>query len=86
MTRVFMIRTLFKGHYHDLLWPLDLYNSKRRPAQGASACLIIHNTAAASYPFQVVQSSNGGVKLHLDTRDNPSYQLTFQAGSPNRRR
>jgi Zn-dependent M28 family amino/carboxypeptidase len=54
------------------------YKYEEAARQGASACLIIHNTAAASYPFQVVQSSNGGVKLHLDTRDNPSYQLTLQ--------
>jgi len=40
---------------------------KRLTRQGAKACLVIHNTAAASYPFSVVQSSNGGVKLHLDT-------------------
>jgi Zn-dependent M28 family amino/carboxypeptidase len=69
--------TLFKGHtmtYYGR-WT---YKYEEAARQGASACLIIHNTAAASYPFSVVQSSNGGVKLHLDTRDNPSYQLTFQ--------
>src|ERR1700749_4284347 len=54
------------------------YKYEEAARQGAAACLIIHSTAAASYPFQVVQSSNGGVKLHLDTRDNPSYQLTLQ--------
>jgi Zn-dependent M28 family amino/carboxypeptidase len=69
--------TLFKGHtmtYYGR-WT---YKYEEAARQGASACLIIHNTAAASYPFQVVQSSNGGVKLHLDTRDNPGYQLTLQ--------
>ena len=54
------------------------YKYEEAARQGAKACLIIHNTAAASYPFSVVQSSNGGVKLHLDTRSNPSYQLTVQ--------
>ncbi|GGA87168.1 M28 family metallopeptidase [Puia dinghuensis] len=69
--------TLFKGHtmtYYGR-WT---YKYEEAARQGASACLIIHNTAAASYPFSVVQSSNGGVKLHLDTRNNPSYQLTLQ--------
>lgn len=69
--------TLFKGHtmtYYGR-WT---YKYEEASRQGAKACLIIHNTAAASYPFSVVQSSNGGVKLHLDTRDNPGYQLTLQ--------
>ena len=69
--------TLFKGHtmtYYGR-WT---YKYEEAARQGARACLIIHNTAAASYPFQVVQSSNGGVKLHLDTRNTPSYQLTAQ--------
>jgi Zn-dependent M28 family amino/carboxypeptidase len=69
--------TLFKGHtmtYYGR-WT---YKYEEAVRQGARACLIIHNTAPASYPFQVVQSSNGGVKLHLDTRNNPSYQLTVQ--------
>ena len=69
--------TLFKGHtmtYYGR-WT---YKYEEAARQGAAACLIIHNTAAASYPFSVVQSSNGGVKLHLDTRTNPQYQLSLQ--------
>ncbi|HXB34883.1 MAG TPA: M28 family metallopeptidase [Puia sp.] len=69
--------TLFKGRtmtYYGR-WT---YKYEEAIRQGAKACLIIHNTAAASYPFQVVQSSNGGVKLHLDTRNNPTAQLTVQ--------
>lgn len=69
--------TLFKGHtmtYYGR-WT---YKYEEAARQGAKACLIIHNTAAASYPFTVVQTSNGGVKLHLDTRSNPAYQLAFQ--------
>jgi Zn-dependent M28 family amino/carboxypeptidase len=69
--------TLFKGHtmtYYGR-WT---YKYEEAARQGAKACLIIHNTAAASYPFSVVQSSNGGVKLHLDTRSNPRYQLALQ--------
>ena len=69
--------TLFKGHtmtYYGR-WT---YKYEEAARQGAAACLIIHNTAAASYPFSVVQSSNGGVKLHLDTRKSLQYQLTLQ--------
>jgi len=69
--------TLFKGHtmtYYGR-WT---YKYEEAARQGAKACLIIHNTAAASYPFTVVQSSNGGVKLHIDTRSSPSYQLALQ--------
>jgi Zn-dependent M28 family amino/carboxypeptidase len=69
--------TLFKGHtmtYYGR-WT---YKYEEAARQGARACLIIHNTAAASYPFSVVQSSNGGVKLHLDTRSNPQYEMALQ--------
>src|SRR5450432_2657706 len=69
--------TLFKGHtmtYYGR-WT---YKFEEAARLGARACLIIHNTAAASYPFSVVQSSNGGVKLHLDTRSNPQYQMELQ--------
>ena len=69
--------TLFKGHtmtYYGR-WT---YKYEEAARQGAKACLIIHNTAAASYPFQVVQSSNGGVKLHLDNRHDQPQQLTVQ--------
>ena len=69
--------TLFKGHtmtYYGR-WT---YKYEEAARQGAAACLIIHNTGAASYPFSVVTSSNGGVKLHLDNRKSPSYQLALQ--------
>ncbi len=69
--------TLFKGKtmtYYGR-WT---YKYEEAARQGAKACLIVHNTAAASYPFNVVQNSNGGVKLHLDNRQHPEYQLTMQ--------
>ncbi len=69
--------TLFKGHtmtYYGR-WT---YKYEEAARQGAKGCLIIHNTAAASYPFSVVQSSNGGVKLHLDSRGSKQYQLAAQ--------
>ncbi len=69
--------TLFKGNtmtYYGR-WT---YKYEEAARHGAKACLIVHNTAAASYPFSVVQNSNGGVKLHLDTRQQPQYQLAMQ--------
>ena len=56
--------TLFKGNtmtYYGR-WT---YKFEEAARQGAKGCLIIHNTAAASYPFDVVRNSNGSSKLHL---------------------
>jgi Zn-dependent M28 family amino/carboxypeptidase len=69
--------TMFKGKtmtYYGR-WT---YKYEEAARQGAKACIIVHNTAAASYPFNVVQNSNGGVKLHLDKRGSKAYQLAMQ--------
>jgi len=69
--------TLFKGKtmtYYGR-WT---YKFEEAARQGAKGCIIIHNTAAASYPFNVVQNSNSGVKLHLDKRATHPYQLAVQ--------
>ncbi len=60
--------TLFKGNtmtYYGR-WT---YKYEEAARQGAKACLIIHNTKAASYPFSVVQNSWGTSNLFLDNRD-----------------
>lgn len=44
------------------------YKFEEAARQGAKGCLIIHNTAAASYPFSVVQNNWNASKLHLDNR------------------
>ena len=44
------------------------YKYEEAARQGAKACLIIHNTDAASYPFSVVQHSWGSSNLYLDKR------------------
>ncbi len=62
--------TIFKGKtmtYYGR-WT---YKFEEATRQGAKACFIIHNTAAASYPFSVVQTSNNGDDLYLDERNNP---------------
>ncbi|WP_336513838.1 M28 family metallopeptidase [Pollutibacter soli] len=59
--------TLFKGKtmtYYGR-WT---YKFEEAARQGAKACLIIHNTAAASYPFSVQQNSFNTSRLLLDTR------------------
>jgi Zn-dependent M28 family amino/carboxypeptidase len=60
--------TLFKGNtmtYYGR-WT---YKFEEAARQGAKACLVIHNTKAASYPFSLVQNSWGKGILHLDTRN-----------------
>ena len=49
------------------------YKYEEAARQGARACLIIHNTEAASYPFSVVQHSWGSSNLYLDKRGSSEY-------------
>ncbi|MBE7171464.1 MAG: M20/M25/M40 family metallo-hydrolase [Williamsia sp.] len=59
--------TLFKGKtmtYYGR-WT---YKFEEAARQGAKGCLIVHNTAGASYPFTVVQNNWNGSRLHLDNR------------------
>jgi len=69
--------TLFKGNtmtYYGR-WT---YKYEEAARQGAKACLIIHNTKAASYPFSVVQNSWGTSNLFLDKRGSKEQQLSLQ--------
>ncbi|MFY7964486.1 MAG: M28 family metallopeptidase [Chitinophagaceae bacterium] len=69
--------TLFKGNtmtYYGR-WT---YKYEEAARQGAKACLIIHNTKAASYPFSVVQNSWGTSNLFLDKRNSKEQQLSMQ--------
>jgi Zn-dependent M28 family amino/carboxypeptidase len=54
------------------------YKYEEAARQGAKACLIIHNTAAASYPFSVVQNSWGSSNLYLDKRGSKQYHCSLQ--------
>ena len=59
--------TLFKGKtmtYYGR-WT---YKFEEAARQGAKGCLIIHNTAAASYPFSVQQNNFNTSRLQLDNR------------------
>jgi Zn-dependent M28 family amino/carboxypeptidase len=44
------------------------YKFEEAARQGAKGCLIIHNTAAASYPFIVQQNGFNSPRLQLDNR------------------
>ncbi len=54
------------------------YKYEEAARQGAKACLIIHNTKAASYPFSVVQNSWGSANLHLDKRGSDGYHCPLE--------
>ena len=69
--------TIFKGNtmtYYGR-WT---YKYEEAARQGAKACFIIHDTKAASYPFNVVQNSWGGSNLYLDTRGSKLPHLDLQ--------
>jgi Zn-dependent M28 family amino/carboxypeptidase len=54
------------------------YKYEEAARLGAKGCLVIHNTAAASYPFSVVQSSWGNSNLFLDTRNAPVHRCPVE--------
>lgn len=61
--------TLFKGRVMTYYgrWTYKFEEASR---QGATGVIIIHETAAASYPWKVVRSGWSNSKLHLQTDDN----------------
>ncbi|MEP7277313.1 MAG: M28 family metallopeptidase [Bacteroidota bacterium] len=59
--------TLFKGK-EMTYYGRWTYKFEEAARQGAKGCLIIHNTAAASYPFAVLQNSFNTSRLQLDNR------------------
>ena len=59
--------TLFKGR-EMTYYGRWTYKFEEAARQGAKGCLIIHNTAAASYPFTVQQNSFNTSRLQLDNR------------------
>lgn len=59
--------TLFKGK-EMTYYGRWTYKFEEAARQGAKGCIIIHNTAAASYPFSVQQNSFNTSRLQLDNR------------------
>jgi Zn-dependent M28 family amino/carboxypeptidase len=54
------------------------YKYEIATARGAAACLIIHETAAASYPYSVVVDSNGRENFDLPPNTPDQYKLAVQ--------
>lgn len=54
------------------------YKLEEAAKQGALGTLIIHETAAASYGFAVVQNSWNSTKLYLDNRGKAIHQPVFE--------
>lgn len=54
------------------------YKYEEASRQGAKGCLIIHNTRAASYPFDVVRNSWGKSQIHLDSRGSTAYRCPVE--------
>ncbi len=52
-----------------------VYKYESAARQGAAGAIIIHTTASAGYPWQVVQSSWGGEQFELPAENEPRIQL-----------
>lgn len=51
------------------------YKYEIATAKGAAACLIVHETKEASYPFAVIVESNGRENFDLPAKDPKAYKL-----------
>ena len=54
------------------------YKYEEAARHGATGLLIIHDTKPASYPWTVVQSSNGGSKLHPQTPNHGASKVALE--------
>ena len=54
------------------------YKYEEAMRHGAAGLLIIHDTKPASYPWTVVQSSNGGAKLRPQTKDKGASKVSLE--------
>ena len=69
--------TLFKGKAMTYYGRWG-YKYEEAARHGATGLLIIHDTQPASYPWTVVQSSNGGAKLHPQTPDHGARKVALE--------
>lgn len=69
--------TLFKGRTMSYYgrWT---YKFEEAARQGATGVIIIHETAAASYPWKVVRSGWSNSKLYLQTADNNQHRSALE--------
>ncbi|GAC1587644.1 MAG: M28 family metallopeptidase [Hymenobacter sp.] len=54
------------------------YKYEEAARHGATGLLIIHDTKPAAYPWTVVQSSNGGAKLHPQTPNHGASKVAIE--------
>ena len=54
------------------------YKFEEAARQGAIGAIIVHDTEAASYGWEVVQNSWGGPSFDLPTSEDPNLRLAFQ--------
>lgn len=66
--------TMFKGR-EMTYYGRWTYKFEEAARQGADACLIIHETGAAGYPWFVVQSSWSGTRLTLEDDGSPKLAI-----------
>ena len=68
---------LFKGHVMTYYgrWT---YKYEEAARQGAAGVIIIHETAAASYPWKVVRGGGSGSRMQLQTPDNNSNRCALE--------
>lgn len=69
--------TLFKGKAMTYYGRWG-YKYEEAARHGAAGILIVHDTKPASYPWTVVQSSNGGAKLHPQTADHGASKVALE--------
>ena len=69
--------TMFKGNAMTYYGRWG-YKYEEAARHGATGLLIIHDTQPASYPWTVVQSSNGGAKLHPQTPDHGASKVALE--------
>ena len=69
--------TLFKGNAMTYYGRWS-YKYEEAARHGATGLVIIHDTKPASYPWTVVQSSNGGAKLRPQTADKGASKVALE--------
>jgi len=58
------------------------YKYEEASAKGAAACLIVHETGPAAYPFSVVQASWGRENFSLETPDGDAHRVAVEGWIP----
>ncbi len=54
------------------------YKYEEASAKGAAACLIVHETGPAAYPFSVVQASWGRENFSLESADGDAHRVSVE--------